>query len=169
MTTGTIVVLVVVAVLVVLFVARSIRVVPQHAVEIVERLGRYSRTLQPGLSFVVPGMDRSRARVDLREQRLEFPGLTAISADNQELTVPVTILYQVTDPLRATYEIANHVAGLEQLTMTVLRNVIGELPAEDVLVSHGHIASSVQGVLTEAGGGWGLEVSRVELGALRGP
>lgn len=166
---ATLIIVLVLVVLVILYVARSIRVVPQHTVEIVERLGRYHRTLQPGLNLIVPSVDRSRARIDVREQRLELQPLPAVTADNQELAIPVTIFHQVTDPRQATYEIENYAAGLEQLTMTVLRNVIGGLRSEDALTSHGHVTATIQDALAEAASGWGIQLNRVELGPFKRP
>lgn len=164
--TPTIVVLVILVLLVILFVARSVRAVPQHMVEIVERLGRYNRTLEPGLNLVLPGLDRTR-RIDLREQRMTLPTQPVITADNLQVVVPVTVLYRVTDPVKATYEIENYVAGVEQLTTTVLRNLVGGTPLDDVLTSHGYLTTAIHGALGEAVSDWGIEVREVELGAIQ--
>jgi len=166
---ATLVVLIVLVLLVILFVARSVRMVPSHAVEIVERLGRYSRTLSPGLNLVLPGVDQTRARIDLREQRLRSPALAVDTTDNHRVTVPVTVLYQVVDPRKATYEIENYVAGLDQLLTTVVRNVIGGMTLDDVVTSHGHLTATIRAPLAEAAEGWGVQVREVELGTVERP
>ena len=128
MDNGSIIALIVLAVLVLFVVstiARAVRVVPQASAVIIERLGRYSRTLEPGLHFLVPFVDRPRANVDLREQVVSFPPQPVITSDNLVVNIDTVIYFQPTDPKSAVYEIANYIQGIEQLTVTTLRNVIG--------------------------------------------
>jgi len=155
---------------VVLFVlARAIRIVPQARAGIVERLGRYQRTLQPGLALVVPFVDRVRPLLDLREQVVSFPPQPVITEDNLVVNIDTVIYFQVTDARAATYEIANYIQGIEQLTVTTLRNVIGDLTLEETLTSRDQINSQLRLVLDEATGKWGIRVNRVELKAIDPP
>jgi len=163
------IVLAVVAVFVLFVLARSIRIVPQARAGIVERLGRYSRTLDAGLSLLVPFIDRLRPLIDLREQVLSFPPQPVITEDNLVVNIDSVIYYQVTDPKAATYEIANYIAAIEQLTLTTLRNVIGGMTLEDTLTSRDQISAALRGVLDEATGKWGIRVNRVELKAIDPP
>src|ERR1700757_331486 len=123
----------VVALLVLIFLARTIRIVPQARAAVVERLGRYSRTLSPGLALVVPFVDRVKPLVDLREQVVSFQPQPVITEDNLVVSIDTVLYFQVTDPKAATYEIANYIQGIEQLTVTTLRNVIGGLALEKTL------------------------------------
>lgn len=163
----------VVLVLVVIFalstVARAVRIVPQATSVIVERLGRYSRTLDAGLHFLVPFIDRPRAVVDLREQVVSFPPQPVITSDNLVVSIDTVIYFQPTDPKAAVYEIANYIQGIEQLTVTTLRNVIGSLDLEQTLTSRDQINGQLRGVLDEATGRWGIRVNRVELKAIDPP
>ena len=163
------IVLAVVAVFVLFVLARSIRIVPQARAGIVERLGRYSRTLDAGLSLLVPFIDRLRPLIDLREQVLSFPPQPVITEDNLVVNIDSVIYYQVTDPKAATYEIANYIAAIEQLTLTTLRNVIGGMTLEDTPTSRDQISAALRGVLDEATGKWGIRVNRVELKAIDPP
>src|SRR5438105_5298181 len=163
------IVLLVVAALVLLVLARTIRIVPQARAGVVERLGRYSRTLHPGLTIVVPFIDRIRETVDLREQVVSFDPQPVITEDNLVVSIDTVIYFQVTDPKAATYEIANYIAGIEQLTVTTLRNVIGGMSLEDTLTSRDEINDKLRGVLDEATGKWGIRVNRVELKAIDPP
>ena len=159
-----------VVVVVVLFVlAKTIRIVPQAQAAVVERLGRYSRTLTPGLTRVVPFIDRVRALIDLREQVVAVPPQPVITEDNLVVSIDSVIYFQVTDPKSATYEIANYIQAIEQLTVTTLRNVIGGLALEKTLTSRDEINSQLRGVLDEATGKWGIRVNRVELKAIDPP
>ena len=168
MTAGLIVLLVIAAfVLVVL--ARTIRIVPQARAGVVERFGRYSRTLNAGLAIVVPFVDRVREMVDLREQVVSFAPQPVITEDNVVVSIDTVIYFQVTDPKAATYEIANFIQGIEQLTVTTLRNVIGGLDLEATLTSRDQINQQLRGVLDEATGKWGIRVNRVELKAIDPP
>jgi regulator of protease activity HflC (stomatin/prohibitin superfamily) len=148
---------------------RSVRIVPQARAGIVERLGRYQRTLDPGLTVVVPFIDRVLPLVDLREQVVSFPPQPVITQDNLVVSIDTVIYYQVTDPRSATYEIANYIAGIEQLTVTTLRNVIGGMDLEQTLTSREEINNALRSVLDEATGKWGIRVNRVELKAIDPP
>jgi regulator of protease activity HflC (stomatin/prohibitin superfamily) len=160
---------IIVFVLVLIVLARTIRVVPQARAGVVERLGRYSRTLSPGLTLVVPFIDRIRATIDLREQVVSFPPQPVITEDNLVVSIDSVIYFQVTDAKAATYEIANYIQAIEQLTVTTLRNVIGGLALEKTLTSRDEINGQLRGVLDEATGKWGIRVNRVELKAIDPP
>ena len=135
----------------------------------VERLGRYQRTLNPGLAIVVPFVDRLRPLIDLREQVVSFQPQPVITEDNLVVTIDSVIYFQVTDAKAATYEIANYIQAIEQLTVTTLRNVIGGLALEKTLTSRDEINNQLRGVLDEATGKWGIRVNRVELKAIDPP
>ncbi len=150
-------------------IARAIRIVPQATAVIVERLGKYDRTLDAGLHFLVPFIDRPRSVVDLREQVVSFPPQPVITSDNLVVSIDTVIYFQPTDPKAATYEIANYIQGIEQLTVTTLRNVIGSLDLEQTLTSRDMINGQLRGVLDEATGRWGIRVNRVELKAIDPP
>src|SRR5437773_1499936 len=163
------IVVAIVAVLVLLVLARTVRIVPQARAGVIERLGRYSRTLNPGLALVVPFVDRLRPLIDLREQVVSFPPQPVITEDNLVVNIDTVIYFQVTDARAATYEIANYISGIEQLTVTTLRNVIGDLTLEETLTSRDQINSQLRLVLDEATGKWGIRVNRVELKAIDPP
>jgi regulator of protease activity HflC (stomatin/prohibitin superfamily) len=168
MTAG-LIVLLVVAALVLLTLARTVRIIPQARAGVVERLGRYSRTLSPGLTLVVPFVDRIRDIIDLREQVVSFDPQPVITEDNLVVSIDSVIYFQVTDPKAATYEIANYIQAIEQLTVTTLRNVIGGMSLEKTLTSRDGINSELRGVLDDATGKWGIRVNRVELKAIDPP
>ena len=168
MTAG-LIVLLALAILVLVTLARSIRIVPQARAGVVERLGRYLRTLEPGLALVIPYVDRVRPMIDLREQVVSFPPQPVITEDNLTVNIDSVIYYQVTDPKAATYEIANYIQAIEQLTVTTLRNVIGGMTLEQTLTSRDSINSQLRVVLDEATGKWGIRVNRVELKAVDPP
>jgi regulator of protease activity HflC (stomatin/prohibitin superfamily) len=163
----------VVLALLVLFVivtlARTIRIVPQQTAIIVERLGGYDRTLEAGLHLLIPFVDRARAVVDQREQVVNFPPQPVITSDNLVVSIDTVIYFQVTEPKDAVYEIANYIQGIEQLTVTTLRNVIGSLDLEQTLTSRDQINGQLRGVLDEETGRWGIRVKRVELKAIDPP
>jgi regulator of protease activity HflC (stomatin/prohibitin superfamily) len=163
------IVLLVVAGFVLLTLARTVRIVPQARAGVVERLGRYSRTLTPGLTLVVPFVDRIRDMMDLREQVVSFDPQPVITEDNLVVSIDTVIYFQVTDAKAATYEIANYIQGIEQLTVTTLRNVIGGMALEKTLTSRDEINNQLRGVLDEATGKWGIRVNRVELKAIDPP
>jgi regulator of protease activity HflC (stomatin/prohibitin superfamily) len=168
MTAG-LIVLLVLAFLVLLIAGRTIRIIPQARASVVERLGRYSRTLEPGLAIVVPFVDRVRPLIDLREQVVSFPPQPVITEDNLVVQIDSVIYYQVTDPKAASYEIANFIQAIEQLTVTTLRNVSGGMTLEQTLTSRDSINSELRIVLDEATGKWGIRVNRVELKAVDPP
>jgi regulator of protease activity HflC (stomatin/prohibitin superfamily) len=163
------IVILVVAVLVLVTLARTVRIVPQARAGVIERLGRYNRTLTPGLAIVVPFIDRLRPLIDLREQVVSFQPQPVITEDNLVVNIDTVLYFQVTDPKAATYEIANYIQGIEQLTVTTLRNVIGGLALEKTLTSRDEINNQLRGVLDEATGKWGIRVNRVELKAIDPP
>ncbi|MDQ1643828.1 MAG: hypothetical protein QOJ50_12 [Cryptosporangiaceae bacterium] len=156
-------------VVVLIVLARSVRIIPQARAAVVERLGRYNRTLTPGLTVVVPFVDKVRPLIDLREQVVSFPPQPVITEDNLVVGIDTVIYFQVTDPRAATYEIANFIQAIEQLTVTTLRNVIGGLNLEQTLTSRDEINSKLRLVLDEATGKWGIRVNRVELKAIDPP
>jgi regulator of protease activity HflC (stomatin/prohibitin superfamily) len=157
------------AVVVLFVLARTIRIVPQARAGIVERLGRYSRTLDAGLAIIVPFVDRLKPLIDLREQVVSFPPQPVITEDNLVVNIDTVIYFQVTDPKSATYEIADYIGAIEQLTVTTLRNVIGGMTLEDTLTSRDQINAALRTVLDEATGKWGIRVNRVELKAVDPP
>src|SRR2546426_11763560 len=163
------IILLVLAGLVLFVLARTVRIVPQARAGVVERLGRYSRTLTPGLAIVVPFVDRLRDMMDLREQVVSFEPQPVITEDNLVVSIDTVIYFQVTDAKAATYEIANYIQGIEQLTVTTLRNVIGGLALEKTLTSRDEINNQRRGVLDEATGKWGIRVNRVEIKAIDPP
>jgi regulator of protease activity HflC (stomatin/prohibitin superfamily) len=152
-----------------LFLTRTVVIVKQADTAIVERLGRYQRTLNPGLSILMPILDRIRTRVDMREQVASFPPQPVITEDNLVVSIDTVIYFQVTEPKAATYEISNFMLGIEQLTVTTLRNVIGSMDLEEALTSRDQINGQLRGVLDEATGKWGIRVNRVELKAIEPP
>ncbi len=165
---GTILLVVFIA-LVVLVVSRSIRIVPQATAGIVERFGRYHRTLTAGLNMVTPFVDRLRPLIDLREQVVSFPPQPVITRDNLVVSIDTVIYFQVTDARAATYEVANYITAVEQLTVTTLRNVVGGMELEHALTSRDQINSELRKELDEATGKWGIRVGRVELKAIEPP
>ena len=158
-----------VVILVVTILIRAIRIVPQSDSVIVERLGKYHRTLFGGPHLIVPFVDRARTNVDLREQVVSFPPQQVITEDNLSVAVDTVVYFRVTDPRAAVYEIANYLGAVEQLTITTLRNVVGSLNLEEALVSRDVINGKLSAVLDEATGQWGIKVGRVELKAIDPP
>src|SRR5205814_1220942 len=148
---------------------RSVRVVPQQRMDVVERLGKYSRTLNPGLNLLVPFLDAVRTKVDMREQVVSFPPQPVITSDNLVVSIDTVLYFRVVDPVRATYEIANFLQAIEQLTVTTLRNVIGSMDLERALTSRDEINRHLSGVLDETTGRWGIKVTRVEIKAIEPP
>jgi regulator of protease activity HflC (stomatin/prohibitin superfamily) len=164
---GVIILFVVIFVIVTLF--RAIKIVPQATAGIVERLGKYHKTLQPGLNVLAPFVDRMRPLIDMREQVVSFPPQPVITEDNLVVSIDTVVYFQVTDARAATYEIRNYLGAVEQLTTTTLRNVVGGLNLEQALTSRDNINSQLRIVLDEATGKWGIRVSRVELKAIDPP
>ena len=152
-----------------LFLSRTVVIVNQASTAIVERLGRFQRTLTPGLTILIPFVDRIRERVDMREQVASFPPQPVITEDNLVVSIDTVVYFQVTDPKSATYEISSFLLGIEQLTVTTLRNVIGSMDLEQTLTSRDSINGQLRGVLDEATGRWGIRVNRVELKAIDPP
>src|SRR5881398_2058237 len=163
------IVIAIVLLFVIVTLMRTVRIVPQARAGVVERFGRYSRTLTPGLALVIPFVDRVRPLIDLREQVVSFQPQPVITEDNLVVNIDTVLYFQVTDPRAATYEIANYIQGIEQLTVTTLRNVIGGMDLEDTLTSRDQINGQLRGVLDEATGKWGIRVNRVELKAIDPP
>src|SRR5581483_2872357 len=160
---------IVIAVVVIFVLARMVRIVPQARAAVVERLGRYVRTQGPGLTLLLPFVDRMRPLIDLREQVVSFPPQPVITSDNLTVGVDSVIYFQVTDARAASYEIQNYIQAVEQLTITTLRNVIGSLNLEQALTSRDEINGKLRGVLDEATGPWGIRVARVEIKAIDPP
>ncbi|GGB96358.1 SPFH domain-containing protein [Cellulomonas carbonis] len=158
-----------VALFVIVTLVRAVRIVPQAEAQVIERLGRYSRTLDAGLHLLVPFIDHVRAKVDLREQVIPFAPQPVITSDNLVVSIDTVVYLQPTDPKSATYEIANYIVGIEQLTVTTLRNVVGSMDLEQTLTSRDQINGQLRGVLDEATGKWGVRVNRVELKAIDPP
>jgi regulator of protease activity HflC (stomatin/prohibitin superfamily) len=168
MTAG-LIVLVVIALFVVIVAAKTVRIIPQARAGVVERLGRYSRTLTPGLTIVVPFIDRVKPLIDLREQVVAFAPQPVITEDNLVVQIDTVLYFTITDPKSVTYEVANPLQAIEQLTVTTLRNVIGGLSLEDALTSRDNINSQLRVVLDEATGRWGIRINRVELKSIDPP
>jgi regulator of protease activity HflC (stomatin/prohibitin superfamily) len=163
------IVLLVVALFVLVTLARTIRIVPQARAGVVERLGRYSRTLTPGLTIVVPFIDRIREMIDLREQVISFAPQPVITEDNLVVSIDTVIYFQVTDAKAATYEIQNYIQAIDLLTVTALRNLVGGMTLEEALTSRDAINDQLRGILDDATGKWGIRVHRVELKAIDPP
>jgi regulator of protease activity HflC (stomatin/prohibitin superfamily) len=163
------IVLAVIAVFLVLTAARTVRIVPQARAGVVERLGRYHRTLTPGMTMLVPFVDRMRPLLDLREQVVSFPPQPVITQDNLTINIDTVLYFTVNDARSATYEVANPLQAIEQITVTTLRNVIGSLTLEEALTSRDHINAQLRGVLDEATNKWGIRVNRVEIKSIDPP
>jgi regulator of protease activity HflC (stomatin/prohibitin superfamily) len=157
------------ALFVVVTVIRSVRIVPQARARNVERLGRYRKTLEPGMNFIIPFVDRVKPLIDLREQVVSFKGQPVITEDNLVVLIDTVLFFQVTDPRAADYEIVNYIQAIEQLTATMLRSVIGSMDLEQTLTSRDKINTLLRGVLDEASGKWGIRVTRVEIKAIDPP
>ena len=167
--TAALVVLVLLMLLVAVTLAKTVRIVPQARAGIVERFGKYKETMPAGLNIIVPFVDRVRYLIDLREQVVSFPPQPVITEDNLVVSIDTVIYFQVTDPVAATYEIANYIQAVEQLTMTTLRNIVGGMDLEETLTSREMINSGLRGVLDEATGKWGIRVNRVEIKGIDPP
>ncbi len=161
--------LVVIIVVIIVAIARSIRIIPQARAGIVERFGRYHRTLNAGLNMLTPFVDRLLPLIDLREQVVSFPPQPVITRDNLVVAIDTVIYFQVTDAKAATYEVANYITAVEQLTVTTLRNVVGGMDLETTLTSRDQINHELRRELDDATGRWGIRVSRVELKAIEPP
>jgi len=157
------IVLLVLAVFFLVVLMRTIRIVPQKEVKIVERLGKYNRTAEAGLNIIVPFFDSIRATIDLREQITKIEPQPVITRDNVTMEVDAVIYFLVADPVRATYEVQNLKWGLEQLTLSALRNVIGQLDLDHTLASRDTTNSQLRAALDTATQQWGVKVMRIEL------
>jgi regulator of protease activity HflC (stomatin/prohibitin superfamily) len=164
-----VIVLIVVGVFLIFAAARTIRIVPQARAGIVERLGRYQRTLDAGLAVVIPFIDRLRPLIDLREQVVSFQPQPTITEDNVTVQIDTVLYFTITDPKSVSYEVANPLQAIEQLTVTTLRNVIGGMTLEETLTSRDEINNQLRVVLDEATGKWGIRVNRVEIKAIDPP
>jgi regulator of protease activity HflC (stomatin/prohibitin superfamily) len=169
MISATLILLALLILFVIVTLAKSVRIVPQARAAVVERFGKYKQTLPAGLNILVPFIDKVRYLIDLREQVVSFPPQPVITEDNLVVSIDTVIYFQVTDPVAATYEIANYIQAIEQLTMTTLRNIVGGMDLEETLTSRDSINSGLRGVLDEATGKWGIRVNRVELKGIDPP
>jgi regulator of protease activity HflC (stomatin/prohibitin superfamily) len=163
------IVVAVIAFIVLLTVVRSVRIIPQARARNVERFGRYRKTLEPGLNFIVPFVDRVKPQIDLREQVVSFNGQSVITEDNLVVQIDTVLFFQVTDPRAADYEIVDYIGAIEQITATMLRSVIGSMDLEQTLTSRDKINALLRGVLDDASGKWGIRVTRVEIKAIDPP
>ena len=161
--------LLILAVLVVLGLAKTVRIIPQGRVAVVERLGKYRTTLEPGLNLLVPFIDKVRYTIDVREQVVSFPPQEVITQDNLTVSVDTVIYFQVVEAVSAVYEIANYISAVEQLTMTTLRNIVGGMDLEETLTSRDRINAALKRVLDETTGRWGIKVQRVEIKGIEPP
>ena len=162
-------VLVLLLIFIVVALVRSVRIVPQSQAYVIERLGRFQAVFYGGFHVLVPFVDRVASRIDLREQVANFPPQSVITADQAMVSIDSVIYYQITDPRNATYEVANFIQAIEQLTATTLRNLIGSLDLEQTQTSRDSINKQLRGVLDEATGTWGIRVTRVELKSIEPP
>ncbi|TDP91142.1 SPFH domain-containing protein [Labedaea rhizosphaerae] len=169
MTTAVIIIVVVAFIVVATIIAKAVLVVPQAQTAVIERLGRFKHVAEPGLNYLVPFIDRVRAKIDLREQVVSFPPQPVITEDNLTVSIDTVIYFQVTDSRAAVYEIANYIDAVEQLTVTTLRNVVGGMSLEQTLTSRDEINNQLRGVLDQETGRWGIRVARVELKAIDPP
>ncbi|MBC7733279.1 MAG: paraslipin [Bacteriovorax sp.] len=159
----------IVAVIAALFIVRTIKIVPQQHAWVVERLGKYDRTLTPGLKFVVPFIERVAYKHSLKEVPLDVPSQVCITKDNTQLQVDGIIYFQVTDPMRASYGSSNYISAITQLAQTLLRSVIGKMELDKTFEERDHINLSVVASLDEAASNWGVKVLRYEIKDLTPP
>ncbi|OFM52322.1 hypothetical protein HMPREF2681_10850 [Corynebacterium sp. HMSC064H12] len=163
------IILVVFILVVVTLVLKAIVLVPQGEAAIVERLGRYTQTLNSGLNFIIPIIDRVREKVDTRERMVTFPPQAVITEDNLTVAIDTVVTFQVNEPDRAIYGIDDYIFGVEQITTATLRDVVGGLTLEETLTSRDYINRRLRGELDEATAKWGLRIARVELKAIEPP
>jgi regulator of protease activity HflC (stomatin/prohibitin superfamily) len=149
--------------------AKTVRIIPQAKAGVVERLGRYNRTLTPGLTIVVPFVDRVRPLIDLRETVITFPPQPVITQDNVSVQIDTVLYFTITDPKSVSYEVANPLQAIEQLTVTTLRNIIGSLTLEQALTSRDEVNDKLRIVLDERTGKWGIRINGVELKSIDPP
>ncbi|OBJ41981.1 hypothetical protein A5630_21825 [Mycolicibacterium mucogenicum] len=167
--TGALVLLLILVAFAIVVVVKSVALIPQAEAAVIERLGRYSKTVSGQLTLLLPFIDKIRARVDLRERVVSFPPQPVITEDNLTVNIDTVVYFQVTSPQAAVYQISNYIVGVEQLTTTTLRNVVGGMTLEQTLTSRDQINAQLRGVLDEATGRWGLRVARVELRSIDPP
>jgi regulator of protease activity HflC (stomatin/prohibitin superfamily) len=148
---------------------KTVRIVPQARARNIERFGRYRKTLEPGMNFIIPFVDRLKPLIDLREQVVAFKGQPVITEDNLVVNIDTVLFFQITDPRAADYEIVNYIQAIEQITVTMLRSVIGSMDLEQTLTSRDKINTMLRGVLDEASGKWGIRVTRVEIKTIEPP
>ncbi|MDP3823525.1 MAG: stomatin-like protein [Burkholderiales bacterium] len=159
----------VIAVIAAIFIIRAIKIVPQQNAWVVEKLGKYDRTLTPGLKFVVPFIERVAYKHSLKEVPLDVPSQVCITKDNTQLQVDGIIYFQVTDPMRASYGSSNYISAITQLAQTLLRSVIGKMELDKTFEERDHINLSVVAALDEAAANWGVKVLRYEIKDLTPP
>ena len=152
-----------------ILVFKTVRIVPQARARNIERFGRYRKTLEPGMNFIIPFVDRLKPLIDLREQVVAFKGQPVITEDNLVVLIDTVLFFQITDPRAADYEIVNYIQAIEQITVTMLRSVIGSMDLEQTLTSRDKINTMLRGVLDEASGKWGIRVTRVEIKTIEPP
>lgn len=150
-------------------VIKSIALIPQGEAAVIERLGRYTRTVSGGLTILVPFIDRVRARVDTRERVVSFPPQAVITQDNLTVAIDTVVTFQINDPARAIYGVDNYIMGVEQISVATLRDVVGGMTLEETLTSREVINRRLRGELDAATTKWGLRISRVELKAIDPP
>src|ERR687891_2024450 len=163
------IVLLVIAVFAILLASRTVRIIPQARAGVVERLGRYQRTLTPGLTVVVPFIDRVRPLIDLREQVVTFPPQPVITEDNVSVGIDTVLYFTITNPKDTSYEVANPLQAIEQLTVTTLRNIVGDLTLEETLTSRDQVNTRLRLVLDERTGKWGIRINGVEIKSIDPP
>ena len=159
----------VIAVIAAIFIIRAIKIVPQQNAWVVEKLGKYDRTLTPGLKFVVPFIERVAYKHSLKEVPLDVPSQVCITKDNTQLQVDGIIYFQVTDPMRASYGSSNYISAITQLAQTLLRSVIGKMELDKTFEERDHINLAVVASLDEAASNWGVKVLRYEIKDLTPP
>ena len=163
------IVLAVLLVFAVFLAAKTIRVIPQARAAVVERWGSYSRTLQPGLNIVFPIVDRVRPLIDMREQVVTFPPQPVITEDNVSVGIDTVLYFTITNAKDASYEVANPLQAIEQLTVTSLRNIVGDLTLEETLTSRDQVNTRLRLVLDERTGKWGIRINGVEIKSIDPP
>lgn len=164
-----IVILVAVIIFVASLIARSIVIVPQGSAAVVERLGKYTHTVQPGIGFLIPFIDKVRAKVDTRERVVSFPPQAVITQDNLTVAIDTVVTFQINEPNLAIYGVDNYIVGVEQISVATLRDVVGGMTLEETLTSREVINRRLRGELDNATTKWGLRISRVELKAIDPP
>lgn len=168
MSAGTIVIAAIIVVIV-LIIMMSIKLVPQGTAAVIERLGRYTKTVEGGITFLIPFVDRVRSRVDTRERVVSFPPQAVITQDNLTVAIDTVVTFQINDPMYSIYGVDNYLTGVEQTTTATLRDVVGGMTLEETLTSREVINRRLRGELDNATTKWGLRISRVELKAIDPP